>query len=257
MMTMYLPADTDIHSLTKRQIHKISHFLKAVHQDWFAPPSASCLAPAGEYNLRLGIMKEIRPDMIATATDGPIASEGHPVMIECGVSIGGTLLKPGLKVYRFANRIPLLFEPGNDISTVIANTIKWNLYHIDRDRERIGVFVSIVSTKIPFKGTSKEYIGDDRGILHARIKHCMQAMRVTTEETHRRTTHWPIKRTAKEDVIEVCAGCITRTRRSNGQYKQTFTHQTNPTSKTDSTSTSSTSSTSSSLRSAVDIIKNS
>ena len=25
----------------------------------------------------------------------------------------------------------------------------------------VGIFVSIVSTKIPFKGTSKEYIGDD------------------------------------------------------------------------------------------------
>lgn len=25
-----------------------------------------CLSPAGEYNLRLGIMKELRPDMVAT-----------------------------------------------------------------------------------------------------------------------------------------------------------------------------------------------
>lgn len=28
-------------------------------------------------------------------------------------------------------------------------------------QDKIGVFVSIVSTKIPFKGTGKEYIGDD------------------------------------------------------------------------------------------------
>lgn len=27
--------------------------------------------------------------------------------------------------------------------------------------DRIGVFCSLVSTKIPFKGTGKEYIGDD------------------------------------------------------------------------------------------------
>lgn len=32
---------------------------------------------------------------------------------------------------------------------------------MDHKRDKIGVFVSIVSTKIPFKGTGKEYIGDD------------------------------------------------------------------------------------------------
>ncbi len=32
----------------------------------FDPPAADCLSPAGEYNLRLGVMKELRPDMVAT-----------------------------------------------------------------------------------------------------------------------------------------------------------------------------------------------
>jgi hypothetical protein len=35
------------------------------------------------------------------------------------------------------------------------------LYKINQQQDKIGVFVSIVSTKIPFKGTGKEYIGDD------------------------------------------------------------------------------------------------
>ena len=37
--------------------------------------------------------------------------------------------------------------------------MKWNKYKISLD-QGVGVFVSIVSTKIPFKGTSKEYIGE-------------------------------------------------------------------------------------------------
>ena len=36
--------------------------------------------------------------------------EGHAFIVEAAVSIGGKLLKPGINVYRFANRIPLLFE---------------------------------------------------------------------------------------------------------------------------------------------------
>jgi DNA topoisomerase VI subunit B len=48
------------------------------------------------------------------------------------------------------------------VSTRVANSkIKWSSYKIDHKRDKIGVFVSIVSTKIPFKGTGKEYIGDD------------------------------------------------------------------------------------------------
>jgi DNA topoisomerase VI subunit B len=34
----------------------------------------------------------------------------------------------------------------------------------------VGVFVSIVSTKIPFKGTGKEYIGDDVEEIASAVK---------------------------------------------------------------------------------------
>jgi DNA topoisomerase VI subunit B len=39
-------------------------------------------------------------------------------------------------------------------------------------KDKIGVFVSIVSTKIPFKGTGKEYIGDDVEEMQAAVKVC-------------------------------------------------------------------------------------
>lgn len=37
-------------------------------------------------------------------------------------------------------------------------------------QDKIGVFVSIVSTKIPFKGTGKEYIGDDITEIASAVK---------------------------------------------------------------------------------------
>jgi DNA topoisomerase VI subunit B len=38
----------------------------------------------------------------------------------------------------------------------------------------VGVFVSIVSTKIPFKGTGKEYIGDDTEEIRKCVKNALQ-----------------------------------------------------------------------------------
>ena len=148
------------------------------------PPAASCLSPAGEYNMRLGILKELQPKLVATFTDKPGSHEGHPFIIEAAVSIGGPQLREGINVYRFANRIPLLFETGADVVTQVATKrINWSSYHIDPKKDNVGVFVSIVSTKIPFKGTSKEYVGDDVTEIQQSVKRtilgCCQQLRVS------------------------------------------------------------------------------
>ena len=46
----------------------------------------------------------------------------------------------------------------------------WALYKIKQNLDKVGVFVSVVSTKIPFKGTGKEYIGDDIEEIAAAVK---------------------------------------------------------------------------------------
>lgn len=40
---------------------RLTSLLKSV--SIFKPPDGGCLSPAGEYNLRLGIMKELHPDV--------------------------------------------------------------------------------------------------------------------------------------------------------------------------------------------------
>lgn len=49
-------------------------------------------------------------------------------------------------------------------------SFSWNSYKINQTQDKIGVFVSIVSTKIPFKGTGKEYIGDDISEIASAVK---------------------------------------------------------------------------------------
>jgi DNA topoisomerase VI subunit B len=155
-----LNEDMHPNELSDKQVTRLVQLFHKVQL--FRPPDGGCLSPLGEYNLNLGIHKVLEPELIATTRDKVSVYEGHPFLIEAAVSLGGNNAKEGVTVYRFANRIPLLFEGGADVATRVALTkVKWSNYKIDYKRDKVGVFVSIVSTKIPFKGTSKEYIGDD------------------------------------------------------------------------------------------------
>ena len=52
-----------------------------------------------------------------------------------------------------------LLQGGSDVITRTATKrINWAAYKINQATDRVGVFVSIVSTKIPYKGAGKEYI---------------------------------------------------------------------------------------------------
>jgi DNA topoisomerase VI B subunit len=161
-----------VKSVTSQQMVRIHQLFR---QAKFDDPSGDCLSPAGEYNLRLGIIKELHPDMVATYSGSAQVFEGHPFIVEAGVSLGGRDVKQGINIFRFANRIPLLFEQGADVVTRTAlKRINWNSYKINQTQDKIGVFVSIVSTKIPFKGTGKEYIGDDISEIATAVKSAIQ-----------------------------------------------------------------------------------
>ena len=157
--TLELDPGTKLKDLDANFVH---HLVQAFQQVSIPEPSGKALSPAGEYNLYLGIKKELKPVLVATHQDRAHAYEGHAFVIEAGVSIGGDELSQGISVYRYANRIPLLFEPGNDVMTVTAQKFPWAKYKIRPTLDKIGVFISIVSTQIPFKGTGKEYVGPSK-----------------------------------------------------------------------------------------------
>jgi DNA topoisomerase-6 subunit B len=159
--------------LDARQAARLHQLL---HEVRFPDPDGAHLSPAGEYNLRLGVMKELRPELVATHA-GPVgAHEGHAFVVEAAVSVGGRDIRPGINVYRFANRIPLLFEGGSDVITRTAlKRVNWASYKINAATDRVAVFVSVVSTKIPFKGAGKEYMADDVEEIQAAVKAAVQA----------------------------------------------------------------------------------
>jgi len=85
-MAQGLGYDTLIKEVSDKQVVRIHQLLREVH---FDAADGDCLSPAGEYNLRLGIMKELRPNMVATYNAGVGVFEGNPFVVEAGVSLGG------------------------------------------------------------------------------------------------------------------------------------------------------------------------
>ncbi|CAM8964552.1 unnamed protein product [Rhodiola kirilowii] len=174
--TKHHPSSVDL-LLIKRLIEETSkqNLLQFLQHEFVSIGKSYAERLIGEYNLRLGIIKELHPDLVATYSGSAQVFEGHPFIVETGVSVGGKDVKQGLNIFRFANRIPLLFEQGADVVTRTAmKRINWNSYKINQTQDKIGVFVSIVSTKIPFKGTGKEYIGDDISEIAAAVKYSIQ-----------------------------------------------------------------------------------
>ncbi|MBT0160357.1 DNA topoisomerase VI subunit B [Candidatus Bathyarchaeota archaeon A05DMB-2] len=144
--------------LSHEEIVRLMQNLKRFKE--FLPPDASCLSPLGEELLRAGIEKELKPEYLVVHQRKPSTYAGHPFIIEVGIAYGGEIPKKGSFVlYRFANRIPLLYDEASDISFRVINSMNWRRYKVSPDMP-IAIVVHICSTKVPYKTVGKEFIAD-------------------------------------------------------------------------------------------------
>lgn len=155
--------------LTPDEIVQIANGMRSYK---FLAPDASCLSPLGEELLEAGIRKELAPEFVAVYQRKPSAYAGFPFIVEVGVAYGGEIESgEGIKLFRFANKIPLLFDEASDVSWKVVNSgVDWRHYKVSPEMP-IAVFVHICSTKVPYKTVGKEFIADrqdvEREILNA------------------------------------------------------------------------------------------
>jgi DNA topoisomerase-6 subunit B len=144
--------------LSHEEIVKLMHMLRKFKD--FLPPDASCLSPLGEELLKVGIEKELKPEFMAVHQRKPATYSGHPFIIEVGIAYGGEVPKTGgFIVYRFANRIPLLYDEASDVSVRVISDMNWRRYRVSPDMP-LAILVHICSTKVPYKTVGKEFIAD-------------------------------------------------------------------------------------------------
>ncbi|MCX8204197.1 MAG: DNA topoisomerase VI subunit B [Candidatus Nezhaarchaeota archaeon] len=160
-------AGFDLDMSTSELLKREEAMLKLVRTmnefDGWLPPDPSCLSPIGRELLEVGIRKELKPEFVATVQRKPSAYSGHPFIVEVAIAYGGKIPVPGqgeVNLYRYANKIPLLYDVHNDVSMKVIRKIKWWRYRIDPESMPIAFFIHVCSTKIPYKTVGKEYIAD-------------------------------------------------------------------------------------------------
>jgi len=126
----------------------------------FLPPDASCLSPLGEDLLKAGILKELKPEFIAVSQRKPSTYAGHPFIVETAIAYGGNIPKrDDIVVYRFANKIPLLYDESSDVSVKVIRSINWRRYKVSPGMP-LAIMIHLCSTKVPYKTVGKEFIAD-------------------------------------------------------------------------------------------------
>jgi len=139
----------------------------------FFPPDGKCLSPLGHTNLEAGLEDVYKPEFTCSEMRAPSSYSGHAFQVEVAIGYGGENISPPYKLARFANRIPLLFGEGNDLIKKTIESINWSNYKTNLNNDPIIFAVSLVSTKIPFPETSKEYIAEVDEIRRE-LKLCLQ-----------------------------------------------------------------------------------
>jgi len=157
----------------------------------FLPPDASCLSPIGPKLLEKGIMKELQPEFVVAVQRKPSAYAGHPFIVEAAIAYGSNISSPKsgeINLYRYANKIPLLYDAHSDVAMKVIKSIKWSRYKIDLSMP-IAFFVHIVSTKVPYKTVGKEFIADRPEIAYEiewALKTCARKLRTYLTKKERK-----------------------------------------------------------------------
>lgn len=148
-------------AMTNQELVKLSDSLQKFTD--FMSPDPTCLAPLGEEPLAKGIEKFFNPDFSAVIQRSASAYSGFPFVVEMGIAYGGGITTRGAKVYRFANRIPLLYDEGSDVVLKVVNDIDWKRYSVNPEPPLV-IVSHICSTRIPYKTVGKENVADRQEI---------------------------------------------------------------------------------------------
>jgi DNA topoisomerase-6 subunit B len=141
--------------------HEADKIYRAIQKVKILAPPTNCISPIGEELMRQGLRKEIDAEFFLTKTRSPTVYRGNPFLIETGIALGGGLPSDEpVKIMRFANRVPLLYEQAACAITKAVIGTDWRKYHLSQPRGSLPhgpmiVMVHMASAWVPFTSESK------------------------------------------------------------------------------------------------------
>ncbi|MBN2142082.1 DNA topoisomerase VI subunit B, partial [Candidatus Woesearchaeota archaeon] len=140
------------------------HLIQAIKKVRIISPPTDCISPIGEESFEKGLKKEINAEFYTAVTRKPAVYRGNPFVVEVALAYGGNQnAQDSVTVFRFANRVALLYQQGAcGVSKSITQT-NWKPYGLQQSNGSLPVgpltiAVHIASVWVPFTSESKEAI---------------------------------------------------------------------------------------------------
>jgi DNA topoisomerase-6 subunit B len=170
----------DVHGETAETLYKTLQSTKIM-----APPT-NCLSPIGERAILSGLYQQIKGDFYTAVSRPPAVYRGNPFVIEAGLAYGKGPEQNGgpekkamplaegegeqsenelARLIRYANRVPLLYQPSACAIHKSVLDTTWRNYGIAQSRGALPagpmvIFVHMASVWVPFTSESKEAIAE-------------------------------------------------------------------------------------------------
>ncbi len=144
---------------------------KAMQNTKIIAPPTNCISPIGEELLTKGLQKEINAEFYTAVSRSPVVYKGRPFAIECSIAYGGDLDKEvQVRLMRFANRVPLLYQQGACAITEAVQDTNWRPYGLQQSSGSlpygpIVLVIHMASVWVPFTSESKDAIAHYEDII--------------------------------------------------------------------------------------------
>jgi DNA topoisomerase VI subunit B len=203
-------AGLDLKLADKYDEHELIRVVNVCKHTKFQSPNTDHLSPIGEKILTAGMTSEyavimnkqfnensgpqtylsvklLKPSLTAYSSRTCVVNN-RPTVVECGIAYGGDI--GSFKLFRFANKIPLLYDEGSDVAKEVISEVEINKMGISKKEVKeqfrnaetrsdraidylpLHIFFHICSTKIPYKTAGKESIAAE-GDLKRYMKSCL------------------------------------------------------------------------------------
>jgi len=158
-------ADLNLTTKPKKMTRRMTERLeKGIKKTDIMNPPTDCISPIGAEELEKGLKKEIKAEFYTAVSRSPAVYRGNPFIVEVGIAYGGEQDEEGkARLLRYANRVPLLYQPGAGAIKEAAVKTNWRSYGLSQSSGSLPkgpctIVVHIASVWVPFTSESKEAI---------------------------------------------------------------------------------------------------
>ncbi len=148
-----------VHGEELDRLHRALGLVKVM-----APP-ATAVVPIGDALLIEGLKRRFtKADFYASSTRPPSVYRGNPFVVEVGLAYGGDLpADEPAEIMRFANRVPLQYQPKACAISESVYQTNWRGYELQQPKgglpvAPLAIAVHLASVWVPFTSEAKEAV---------------------------------------------------------------------------------------------------